>query len=157
MPGGCRLAFERKHAAIRADKKEPRNSYRAKMLGLHGTNSTSVDCRGRDDYRARGARGAEEGAMAGSVGFIGLGNMGRPMSLNLVKHGFPLIVHDIDPAKVDPRRARAATVADSPEVFAAGADRTICMVETTAQAETVIAGPRGIVRVAESRRLRLRL
>jgi 3-hydroxyisobutyrate dehydrogenase-like beta-hydroxyacid dehydrogenase len=87
--------------------------------------------------------------MAGSVGFIGLGNMGRPMSLNLVKHGFPLIVHDIDPAKVEPLRARGATVADSPEGVAAGADRTICMVETTAQAETVIAGPRGIVRTAK--------
>src|SRR4029434_4122572 len=94
-------------------KQEPRNSYRAKMLGLYGTNSTSVDCRGRDDYRARGARGAEEGAMSESVGFIGVGNMGRPMSLNLVKHGFPLIVHDIDPAKVEPLRARGATVADS--------------------------------------------
>ena len=87
--------------------------------------------------------------MAGSVGFIGLGNMGRPMSLNLVKHGFPLIVHDIDPAKVEPLRARGATVADSPERVAAGADRTICMVETTAQAETVIAGPQGIIRTAK--------
>src|SRR5262249_47087525 len=88
--------------------------------------------------------------MAGSVGFIGLGNMGRPMSLNLVKHGFPLIVHDIDRAKVEPLRARGATVADSPERVAANADRTICMVETTAQAETVIAGPHGIIRTAKS-------
>jgi 3-hydroxyisobutyrate dehydrogenase-like beta-hydroxyacid dehydrogenase len=87
--------------------------------------------------------------MAGSVGFIGLGNMGRPMSLNLVKHGFPLIVHDIDPAKVEPLRTRGATVADSPERVAAGADRTICIVETTAQAETVIAGPHGIIRTAK--------
>ena len=28
--------------------------------------------------------------MAGSVGFIGLGNMGGPMALNLVKAGFEL-------------------------------------------------------------------
>src|SRR5499426_984796 len=88
--------------------------------------------------------------MAGSVGFIGLGNMGRPMSLNLVKHGFPLIVHDVDPAKVDPLRARGATVADSPERVAADADRTICMVETTAQSETVITGPHGIIRTAKA-------
>jgi 3-hydroxyisobutyrate dehydrogenase len=86
--------------------------------------------------------------MALAVGFIGLGNMGRPMALNLVKHGFPLIVHDIDPAKVEPLRARGAVVADSPERVAAAADRTICLVETTAQAEAVIAGPRGIVRTA---------
>ena len=86
--------------------------------------------------------------MALAVGFIGLGNMGRPMALNLVKHGFPLIVHDIDPAKVEPLRARGAVVADSPERVAAAADRTICLVETTAQAEEVIAGPHGIVRTA---------
>jgi 3-hydroxyisobutyrate dehydrogenase len=47
------------------------------------------------------------------VGFIGLGNMGRPMALNLIKHGFPLVVHDVDPAKVEPVRARGAAVADS--------------------------------------------
>ena len=35
--------------------------------------------------------------MAHGVGFIGLGNMGQPMALNLAKHGFPLVVHDIDP------------------------------------------------------------
>jgi len=87
--------------------------------------------------------------MAGAVGFIGLGNMGRPMALNLVKHGFPLIVHDIDPAKIEPLRARGATEADSPERVAAGADRTISMVETTAQAESVIAGERGIIRSAK--------
>ena len=88
--------------------------------------------------------------MAGAVGFIGLGNMGRPMALNLVKHGFPLVVHDIDPAKVEPLRARGARVADSPEAVAAATDRTISMVETTAQAEAVLTGERGIVRTAKS-------
>jgi 3-hydroxyisobutyrate dehydrogenase len=72
------------------------------------------------------------------------------MALNLAKQGFPLIVHDIDPAKVEPLRARGATVAESPERVAAAADRTISMVETTAQAEAVIAGERGIVRGARS-------
>ena len=86
--------------------------------------------------------------MAGAVGFIGLGNMGQPMALNLAKHGFPLVVHDIDAAKVEPLRARGATVAESPAGVAAAADRTISMVETTAQAESVIAGERGIVRAA---------
>jgi len=72
------------------------------------------------------------------------------MALNLAKQGFPLIVHDIDPAKVEPLRARGATVAESPERVAAAADRTISMVETTAQAEAVIVGERGIVRGAKS-------
>jgi 3-hydroxyisobutyrate dehydrogenase len=88
--------------------------------------------------------------MAGAVGFIGLGNMGRPMALNLVKHGFPLVVHDIDPAKVEPLRARGARVVDSPEAVAAATDRTISMVETTAQAEAVLTGERGVIRAAKS-------
>jgi 3-hydroxyisobutyrate dehydrogenase len=82
------------------------------------------------------------------VGFIGLGNMGRPMALNLLEHGFSLVVHDVDPAKVEPLRARGATVADSAERVAAAVERTICMVETTAQTETVIAGERGVARSA---------
>ena len=57
-------------------------------------------------------------------------------------------MHDIDPAKVEPLRARGAAVAESAERVAAAADRTICMVETTAQAEAVIAGERGIIRTA---------
>jgi 3-hydroxyisobutyrate dehydrogenase-like beta-hydroxyacid dehydrogenase len=31
-----------------------------------------------------------------TIGFIGLGTMGRSMSLNLRKAGYPLIVHDIN-------------------------------------------------------------
>jgi len=82
--------------------------------------------------------------MSGAVGFIGLGNMGRPMALNLAKHGFSLVVHDIDPAKVEPLRERGATVATSAGRVAAATGRTICMVETTAQAEAIIAGEQGI-------------
>lgn len=86
--------------------------------------------------------------MPGRVGFIGLGAMGDPMAHNLVKGGFTLVVHDIDPAKTERWRARGATVAASAADVAAGADRTICMVETTAQAEAVIAGERGVMHTA---------
>ena len=86
--------------------------------------------------------------MATAVGFIGLGAMGGPMALNLVKHGFSLVVHDVDPVKIEPLRKRGAAVADSPERVAAAAGRTITMVETTAQAETVIVGEHGIIRSA---------
>jgi 3-hydroxyisobutyrate dehydrogenase len=72
------------------------------------------------------------------------------MALNLAKQGFPLVVHDIDPAKVEPLRARGAKVADSPEAVSAATDRTISMVETTAQAEAVITGGHGIIRSARA-------
>src|SRR5215472_12108492 len=86
--------------------------------------------------------------MTDVVGFIGLGNMGRPMALNLLKHGLKLVVHDIDPAKVESLRAKGAAVADSPQAVAAAAGRTISMVETTAQAAAVIAGSRGVIQGA---------
>jgi 3-hydroxyisobutyrate dehydrogenase-like beta-hydroxyacid dehydrogenase len=86
--------------------------------------------------------------MPGTVGFVGLGAMGGPMALNLVKHGFSLVVHDVDPAKAQLWRTRGATVVDSAAAVAAAVDRTICMVETTAQAEAVIAGEQGIIRTA---------
>jgi 3-hydroxyisobutyrate dehydrogenase-like beta-hydroxyacid dehydrogenase len=86
--------------------------------------------------------------MPGTVGFIGVGNMGRPMALNLVKHGFALVVHDIDPSKLGPLSERGAKIAGSPEQVAAAAQRTICMVETTAQAESVIAGDHGLIQGA---------
>ena len=87
--------------------------------------------------------------MAGTVGFIGLGNMGGPMALNLVKAGFELIVHDINPARLEPLVAAGAMVETSPEAVAAKCHRTICMVETTDQAEAVILGEKGIAQSAK--------
>src|SRR5438876_2500231 len=78
----------------------------------------------------------------------GSATWGRPMALNLVQRGFALVVHDIDPAKLGRLRERGARVVDSPEQVAAGTERTIVMVETTAQAESVIAGERGIIKSA---------
>jgi 3-hydroxyisobutyrate dehydrogenase-like beta-hydroxyacid dehydrogenase len=86
--------------------------------------------------------------MAESVGFIGLGNMGGPMALNLAKNGFALVVHDVVPEKVEPLRGRGARVGASPAEVAGATTRTIVMVETTAQAESVITGEHGIVRAA---------
>jgi 3-hydroxyisobutyrate dehydrogenase-like beta-hydroxyacid dehydrogenase len=88
--------------------------------------------------------------MAGKVGFIGLGAMGGPMALNLVKHGFSLVVHDIDAAKLEPLVEAGAAVENSPAAVAAEVERTICMVETTDQAEEVITGDRGIIASAQA-------
>ena len=88
--------------------------------------------------------------MAGKVGFIGLGAMGGPMALNLLKAGFALVVHDIDAAKTEPLKARGAEVAASAAAVAAAVDRTIVIVETTEQAESVIIGAHGIIRGAKA-------
>ena len=86
--------------------------------------------------------------MPGKVGFIGLGAMGGPMALNLLKAGFQLVVHDIDGKKLEPALAQGAESAPSAQAVAAAAERTISIVETTAQAESVIAGERGIIQSA---------
>ena len=58
-------------------------------------------------------------------------------------------MHDIDAAKVERLVGRGAAKADSPETVASQVERTICMVETTAQAESVIAGAHGIIKSAK--------
>jgi 3-hydroxyisobutyrate dehydrogenase-like beta-hydroxyacid dehydrogenase len=78
--------------------------------------------------------------MAGKIGFVGLGNMGAPMARNLLKAGFPLVVHDIDARKVQALSADGAEVAPTPAAVARETMRSICMVETSAQAEAVVAG-----------------
>lgn len=83
-----------------------------------------------------------------SVGFVGLGNMGRPMALNLIKRGFSLVVHDIDVAKLEPLRSQGARIVASADEVAAESTRMICMVETTAQAESVITGQQGFIKSA---------
>jgi len=86
--------------------------------------------------------------MAEKVGFVGLGNMGGPMALNLVKAGFELFVHDINPARVAPLEAAGAKVVASPQAAAVECPRTICMVETSDQAEAVILGGNGFIQSA---------
>ena len=77
--------------------------------------------------------------MAGKVGFIGLGAMGGPMARNLISADTPLVVHDIDAAKTAELNAE---VAGSAKEVASKVERTILIVETTDQAQSVIAGAR---------------
>ena len=54
-----------------------------------------------------------------SIGFIGLGSMGEPMALNLVRSGTPLLVWNRSPAKTQTLGRAGAKVANDPaEVFA---------------------------------------
>ena len=57
-------------------------------------------------------------AVGDEIGFLGLGIMGQPMALNLVRAGTPLVVWNRTPAGTGPLRAAGASVAASPgEVF----------------------------------------
>jgi 3-hydroxyisobutyrate dehydrogenase-like beta-hydroxyacid dehydrogenase len=78
--------------------------------------------------------------MTDKVGFVGLGNMGGPMARNLLQAGVKLVVYDLDPRKVQSLAEAGADVAHSAQAVARETTRSICMVETTAQADSVIAG-----------------
>lgn len=52
--------------------------------------------------------------MDSDVGFLGLGVMGRPMALNLVRAGTGLVVWNRTAAKSEPLRAAGASVAETP-------------------------------------------
>ncbi len=80
-----------------------------------------------------------------TIGFIGLGLMGRPMSLNLKKAGARLIVHNRSRPVVDEMAAEGMIVADTPGAVAAQAKTIIVMVSDTPAAQAVIGGPDGIL------------
>jgi 2-hydroxy-3-oxopropionate reductase len=82
--------------------------------------------------------------MPDAIGFIGLGLMGRPMAANLLKKGFPLIVHSRSPAPVDELVAAGAAKAGSPEEVARRATRIITMLPDSADVVQVLEGPHGI-------------
>jgi 3-hydroxyisobutyrate dehydrogenase-like beta-hydroxyacid dehydrogenase len=84
------------------------------------------------------------------VGFVGLGQMGGPMTANLLKKGHPVVVRDVDRAKVEQFVALGAQAGSSPADVARRARTLISMVDTTAQAEEVIAGPGGFIETAQS-------
>src|ERR671916_559178 len=89
--------------------------------------------------------------MTGKVGFVGVGAMGGPMALNLVKAGFEVIVHDINPDRIAPLAAAGARVVGKPAGTAAECRGPICMVKTADQAEAVIFGGNGFVQNAQPR------
>ncbi len=83
--------------------------------------------------------------MSMNVGFIGLGIMGAPMALNLVRGGFPLWVYDRRAEAAAPLAAAGARVCASPEEAARAADITFIMVSDTAEVELAILGPDGVL------------
>lgn len=86
--------------------------------------------------------------MIATIGFIGLGAMGGDMAANLVRAGASMIVHDIDETKVSALVKLGAGSAAAPAEIGQKADRTITMVETTAQTEVILFGASGLTQTA---------
>jgi 2-hydroxy-3-oxopropionate reductase len=83
--------------------------------------------------------------MAQTIGFIGLGIMGRPMAKNLLKAGHSLVVHNRSRAAVEDLKAAGAAAATSSREVAERADVIITMLPSSPDVELVALGADGII------------
>src|SRR5690348_18334448 len=81
------------------------------------------------------------------LGFIGIGVMGRPMTLNLLKAGHDVTVYARHPDKPEIQEVlnAGAKLAPSSRAVAMASEVVITMVPNSMQVEEVVAGPQGIL------------
>ena len=79
------------------------------------------------------------------TGFIGLGIMGKPMSKNLLKAGYRLVVFDINTAPMKELAAAGADTASSPKEVAEKCDVVVTMLPNSPQVRAVVLGPQGVI------------
>jgi 2-hydroxy-3-oxopropionate reductase len=78
-----------------------------------------------------------------TIGFIGLGLMGKPMAKNLLKAGYPLVVNSRSQGPVDELVALGATRGATPADVATQSTCIITMVPDSPDVELVLDGPNG--------------
>ncbi|SMG61442.1 3-hydroxyisobutyrate dehydrogenase [Paraburkholderia susongensis] len=79
------------------------------------------------------------------IGFIGLGNMGAPMALNLLKAGHALSVFDLSAQAVQTLVDAGAQAAGSPKAAVTGAECVITMLPAAAHVRSVLGADDGIL------------
>ncbi|MDX6748630.1 L-threonate dehydrogenase [Geminicoccaceae bacterium 1502E] len=82
-----------------------------------------------------------------TIGFIGLGAMGLPMAVNLLKAGMSVRGFDVAPASMEALTEAGGTAAADPADAAGAASLLIVMVATAQQVESVLFGEAGAVAV----------
>ena len=81
--------------------------------------------------------------MKPAVGVIGLGLMGRPMGMNILKAGYPLTVWNRTASRADELVAAGAKLVSSPHEVAAASDFLITMVSDPPALEEILWGEGG--------------
>jgi 3-hydroxyisobutyrate dehydrogenase-like beta-hydroxyacid dehydrogenase len=84
--------------------------------------------------------------MSGPIGFVGLGQMGGPMSRRLLAAGHALVVHDLRAEAVDALVAEGAKAAGSPAEVTERAEVVLVSLPTPEAVREVALGPGGLVR-----------
>ena len=80
-----------------------------------------------------------------TIGFIGLGIMGKPMASNLIKAGYPLIGHDLDRNAVAEIVYNGGQQAQSPREIAERTQVVITMLPDSPDVEKVALGSDGLI------------
>ena len=80
-----------------------------------------------------------------TVGYIGLGLMGKSIARNILKAGFPLVVHNRSRAAVEELAAEGASAAASPAEVASRVQIVFTNLPDTPDVEQVAFGPGGII------------
>ncbi|HYG58725.1 MAG TPA: 2-hydroxy-3-oxopropionate reductase, partial [Symbiobacteriaceae bacterium] len=86
----------------------------------------------------------------GKIGFIGLGIMGKPMSKNLLKAGYSLVVYDVNPGPMEEVVAAGAEAAGSPAEVARQCPLVIVMVPNSPHVKAAVLGPNGVIEGAQA-------
>ena len=87
--------------------------------------------------------------MATRVGFIGLGNIGKPMAVNVAKAGFDVMVYDLRQEPLQELATLGAKVARSAQEIGAHGEIIELVVVDDAQVEAVILGEGGVLNGAK--------
>lgn len=87
--------------------------------------------------------------MAVSVGFIGLGNMGNPMALNVMKNGFPMTVFDLNPRAMENLVQAGAKAATSAKQVVESAEVLLTSLPGSPEVEGLYLEPGGLVELAK--------
>ena len=88
--------------------------------------------------------------MGETLGFIGLGIMGKPMAKNLINAGYNLVVLDLNKGAVEELVAMGAETAGSPSEVASKVKKIITMLPDGPDVEKVVLGENGIIEQAGS-------
>ena len=80
-----------------------------------------------------------------TVGFIGLGNMGGGMSLNIQKAGYPMVVYDLREEVTRPLLDGGARLANTPSEVSSLSDVTFTSLPGPKEVEAVATGPEGVL------------
>src|SRR5512140_1503897 len=85
-----------------------------------------------------------------TVGYIGLGLMGKSIARNIHKAGFNLVVHNRSQAAVEELKAEGAKAASSPAEVAGQVDIVFTNLPDTPDVEQVVLGEKGILEGARA-------